>query len=129
MGQLPYRRSQLRGAFRAFLVVASLFCLMGQSFIAIGCQVHDIEHCAQGQDCSDTAADSAENGRSKHADDCHPCCGSMSSGHACAHGVMMTGPSLQTGFAPQYVLVLPHAPLRADAQFIPLGTFRPPASV
>jgi hypothetical protein len=113
---------QYRGALRALVVVATLFCLMGQSYVAVGCQVHDLDQCTQG-DCGADAADE------EHQDDCHPCCGSMSSGHACAHGVMMTASPIQTAFAPQYALVLPRFWLRADAQFIPQGNFRPPASV
>jgi hypothetical protein len=116
MGFLSCRRLHLR----ALLVAVSLVCLMGQSYVAIGCAVHDLEQCAQGGDCADAAT---------HEDPCHPCCGSMSSGHVCAHGVMMSASSIQTAFAPQYALVLPRASMRADAQFIPLGTFRPPTSV
>ena len=115
------RRIQGCGVARALLMVASLFCLMGQSYIAIGCQVHELDRCMQQDDGAAVTAPAD--------DDCHLCCCSTASGHVCAHGVMMTTSPIRTAFTPQYALMLPHFSLRADAQFIPLGAFRPPTSV
>lgn len=112
-----YKRSRIRRLARVALVVASLFGLVNQSVIAIGCELHDAEH----------AMGSAHDLQLPAQDDgCHACCGSMSAGHCCAHGISLPSTVIQTVFTPQAILAPPSFFRCGSAQHIPPGMFRPP---
>jgi hypothetical protein len=127
-----HRRSPAYRLARVALVLGALLCLMSESLVAVGCEVHDIGHGSTELPPDTPGHETGNETAPEHGtqgDDCHVCCGSSGSGHLCTHGVPLTASLLCSAFVPQHASMLPPSSARARAQFIPPGMFRPPIAV